>query len=135
MQCFVGGRRSGKTWQMICLSHDTGFPIIARTKAMANYIEGQAYRMGKTIPKPIPATNYSLMIGALSGEKVIVDESQGILEDILKVRIVAASIDGEALMLPLQNPAIGSLGFIELLRTWIKERRAKREGKQCKEEN
>lgn len=91
--------------------------------------------MGKTIPKPIPATNYSLLIGALSGEKVIVDESQGILEDILKVRIVAASIDGEALMLPLQNHAIGSLGFIELLRTWIKERRAKREGKQCKEEN
>lgn len=68
--------------------------------------------MGKAIPKPIPVTNYSLMIGALRGEKVIVDESQGILEDILKVSIVAASIDGEALMLPLQDSAIGSLGFL-----------------------
>ena len=135
MQCFVGGRRSGKTWQMICLSHDTGFPIIARTKAMANYIEDQAHRMGKAIPKPITVTNYSLMIGALRGEKVIVDEAQGILEDILKVSIVAASINGEALMLPLQDPAIGSLGFFELLRTWREERRAKREEKQCKGEN
>ena len=91
--------------------------------------------MGKAIPKPIPVTNYSLMIGALRGEKVIVDESQGILEDILKVSIVAASIDGEALMLPLQDSAIGSLGFFELLRTWREERRAKREEKQCKGDN
>ena len=91
--------------------------------------------MGKAIPKPITVTNYSLMIGALRGEKVIVDEAQGILEDILKVSIVAASINGEALMLPLQDPAIGSLGFFELLRTWREERRAKREEKQCKGEN
>lgn len=104
MQCFVGGRRTGKTRQLICLSHDTGYPIITRNKQMADAIEHQAMSMGKFIPKPICYKNREMLIGSLRDRKVLVDEAGDILEEILGVHIVAAAINGEALQ--LANPAL-----------------------------
>lgn len=52
--------------------------------------------------------------------------ASGVLEDVLGAKVVAASIDGEAL-----NPAIPDLeamGFLDLLRAWRRAR--KRKGKQ-----
>lgn len=45
MQLFVGARRTGKTWQLICLSHETGFPILARNQHAAKEIERQAWQI------------------------------------------------------------------------------------------
>lgn len=123
MQCFVGGRQTGKTWQLICLSHDTGYPIVTRTANTAKRIEQMARRAGKTIPKPICYASREMLIGSPMRRNVLVDESQGILEDVLNAHIVAASIQGEALALCKANPAIGSMGLIELLRRWNKERK------------
>ena len=47
MQVYVGGRRSGKTRHLINLSHETGFPIVTRSEAMAKQIERDAMRIGK----------------------------------------------------------------------------------------
>lgn len=123
MQCFVSGRRTGKTTRLIMLSHDTGIPIYTRTAQMAAFVEHQARTLGVTIPKPICRT--PKLIG-LRSSKVIVDEAGGVLEDVLGAKVVAASIDGEAL-----NPAIPDLeamGFLDLLRAWRRAR--KRKGKQ-----
>lgn len=123
MQCFVSGRRTGKTTRLIMLSHDTGIPIYTRTAQMAAFVEHQARTLGVTIPKPIYRT--PKLIG-LRPSKVIVDEAGGVLEDVLGAKVVAASIDGEAL-----NPAIPDLeamGFLDLLRAWRRAR--KRKGKQ-----
>lgn len=136
MQCYVGGRRSGKTRHLINLSHETGITIVTRTNDMAKQIEYDAMRIGKPIPRPICIANRARLIGTLNGRNVLVDEAGGILEDILCVHIVAASIDGEALK--LANPALAnleSMGLFELLRTWRKERKANRKEEQCKEEN
>lgn len=123
MQCFVSGRRTGKTTRLIMLSHDTGIPIYTRNAQMAASVEHQARTLGVTIPKPICWT--PKLIG-LRPSKVIVDEAGGVLEDVLGAKVVAASIDGEAL-----NPAIPDLeamGFLDLLRAWRRAR--KRKGKQ-----
>lgn len=123
MQCFVSGRSTGKTTRLIMLSHDTGIPIYTRTAQMAAFVEHQARTLGVTIPKPI--CQPPKLIG-LRPSKVIVDEAGGVLEDVLGAKVVAASIDGEAL-----NPAIPDLeamGFLDLLRAWRRAR--KRKGKQ-----
>lgn len=129
MQCFVGGRRTGKTWQLICLSHDTGYPIVARSKQMAHAIEHQAMSMGKSIPRVVVNQTAGFTPNLTHNQPVLVDEAQGVLSDVLGAQVVAASIDGEALK--LANPALGGLeemGLIELLRTWRKEKKGKRNG-------
>lgn len=130
MQCFVGGRCTGKTWSLINLSHETGFPIVARSKSIAHSIEQQAQKMGKPIPRPVCCQSIRHAAGSMFGEKVLVDEAGGVLADVLGVHVVAASIEGEALR--AANPAIpdlGSMGFAELLRAWRAERKkGKRHG-------
>lgn len=129
MQCFVGGRRTGKTWQLICLSHDTGYPIVARSKQMAHTIERQAMSMGKSIPPVIVNQTAGFTPKLTYNQPVLVDEAQGVLSDVLGVQVVAASIDGEALK--LANPALGdleSMGLLELLRTCRKAKKGKCNG-------
>lgn len=127
MQCFVSGRRTGKTTQLIKLSHDTGIPIVTRNAAMANCIERQALRMGVAIPKPI--------VNRVSGwreppvakcESVLVDEAGGILEDMLGTRVVAVAINGDAVR--IANPAMPDfeqMGLADLLREWRKASKQK----------
>lgn len=129
MQCYVGGRRSGKTHHLINLSHDTGIPIVTRSAQMAKAIEHQALKMGKPIPKPLSYGCREMLVGAPIRRNILVDEAGGILDDILGVHVVAAAIDGEAFQ--LANPALGNLaemGLFELLRTWRKEKKGKRNG-------
>ncbi len=129
MQCYVGGRRSGKTQHLINLSHDTGIPIVTRSAQMAKAIEHQAMKMGKPIPEPICYTSREMLVGAPLLRNVLVDEAGGILSDILGVRVAAVAIDGEALR--LANPALGNLeemGLLECLRTWRKAKKGKRNG-------
>ncbi len=129
MQCYVGGRRSGKTRYLINLSHETGIPIVTRSEVMAKYIERQAMEIGKPVPRPICYKSREMLIGAPMCKNVLVDEAGTILEEILGVNVVAASIDGEALR--LANPALGSfesMGLVELLRTWRKAKKGKRNG-------
>lgn len=123
MQCFVSGRRTGKTTLLIMLSHDTGIPIYTRTAQMAAFVEHQARTLGVTIPKPICKPQKLL---GKRPRQVIVDEAGGVLEDVLGAKVVAASIDGVAM-----NPAmpdLGAMGFLDLFRAWRRAR--KRKGKQ-----
>lgn len=129
MQCYVGGRRSGKTQHLINLSHDTGIPIVTRSAQMAKAIERQAMKMGKPIPKPLSYGSREMLIGASLRRNILVDEAGGILDDLLGVHVVAAAIDGEALK--LANPALGNLeemGLLDLLRTWRKAKKGKCNG-------
>lgn len=85
--------------------------------------------IGKPVPRPICYKSREMLIGALMCKNVLVDEAGTILEEILGVNVVAASIDGEALR--LANPALGSfesMGLVELLRTWRKAKKGKRNG-------
>ena len=128
MQCFVSGRATGKTTQLIKLSHDTGIPILTRNAEMAKRIEWQACRMGIGIPKPLSNRVSGLCATERSAkpESVLVDEAGGVLEDMLRTRVVAAAINGDALR--IANPAIPDLeemGFIDLLRQWRRARKRK----------
>lgn len=128
MQCFVGGRRTGKTQHLINISHDTGFPIVTATVEMAHSIERQALRMGVPIPVPYCYKSPAARI-AMKHERVLIDEAQTVLDSIFETHVVAASIYGEAIA--AANPALcnlESMGRFELLRTWRKEKKGKRNG-------
>lgn len=72
MQCYVGGRRSGKTRHLINLSHETGITIVTRTNDMAKQIEYDAMRIGKPIPRPICIANRASLINT-SDETITLD--------------------------------------------------------------
>lgn len=121
MQCYVGGRCSGKTTRLIELSHDTGIPILVHTLSRGRQIELQAHDMGKPIPSPQCLGSMAVTAGALRGERVLIDELGALVEHAFDVRIVAASIDGEALT--CANPALADMGLIEAARRWWGARR------------
>lgn len=128
MQCFVSGRCTGKTTQLIVLSHDTGIPILARNANMAASIERQAFRMGIGIPKVVVSrvSGGCITPKRASPERVLVDEAGGVLEDALGVKVAAVSINGDALR--IANPAIPDLGemsLINLFKVWSKARKRK----------
>lgn len=128
MQCFVSGRGTGKTTQLIKLSHDTGIPIMTRNKGMANHVEYAAMLMGVSIPRVLVNQTASF-VPTPTGKhatQVIVDEAGGVLKDLLGVKVSAVAINGDALR--IANPAIPDLeemGLIDLVRTWRKARKRK----------
>lgn len=126
MQCYVGGRRTGKTQHLINLSHDTGFPIVTATVEMAHSIERQALKMGKSIPVPYCYKSPAARV-AMKYEHVLIDEAQTVLDSVFETHVVAASICGEALA--NANPALGNLeemGLLDLLHAWRKAKKGKR---------
>lgn len=128
MQCFVSGRGTGKTTQLIKLSHDTDIPILARNAQMAQSIEYQAQRIGIGIPKPVcnQVSGWCVTHTGAKPESVLVDEAGGVLEDVLGTRVIAAAINGDAMR--IANPAIPDLeemGLIDLVRTWRNARKRK----------
>lgn len=123
MQCFVGGRRSGKTSYLINLSHDTGYPIVTRSKAMADYIESMAMRMGKVIPQPLTYGSREMLLGSPLRRSVLVDEADGVLSDMMGVQIVACALNGNAVC--SAETHIASMGLFDLLKVWRKARKTK----------
>lgn len=53
MQIIQGGRGSGKTYSLVCLSHLSGYPILVRTKNDKENVKLMAEQLGFTIPEPI----------------------------------------------------------------------------------
>lgn len=84
MKIIQGGRGSGKTYALVNYSHQTGCPIMTRSRRNKEYIQMMADQLGLTIPEPIVFRSKQDTRGKLlPTDKVLVDDLDGWLSDIV----------------------------------------------------
>lgn len=129
MLAIIGGRQTGKTTCLIEMSNQTGYPILTATRGMAENIELMARRVNVQIPPVLSLTGMPLKGAIMRGERVLVDELGLVAEYIIGAEVVAASIDGVALV-KAQPPSndLSQLGIWEAFKLWRSERKRARSG-------
>ena len=129
MLAIIGGRRTGKTTCLIEMSKETGYPILAATRGMAENIELQAQRMHAHIPPVLSPSDIPLKGSLMPGERIIVDELGFLAEHFTGAEIMAASVDGVALVkAQTPNTDLAKLGIWEAFKLWRSERKRARSG-------
>lgn len=83
MKIIQGGRGSGKTYTLVQLSHLSGYPIMTRSRCSKEYIQTMADQLVLTIPEPIVFRSKQDTRGKLLTDKVLVDDLDGWLSDIV----------------------------------------------------
>lgn len=129
MLAIIGGRQTGKTTCLIEMSNETGYPILTATRVMADNIELMARKMNVQIP-PVLSLSSLPQSGLLTyGECVLVDELGLVVEYLIGVEVVSASIDGVALI-KAQSPSadLAKMGLWEAFKLWRSERKRARSG-------
>ena len=129
MLAIIGGRQTGKTTCLIEMSNETGYPILTATRVMADNIELMARKMNVQIPPVLSLSGMPLTGSLVRGERVIVDEVGLLIECITGAEVVAASIDGVALV-KAQPPStdLAKLGIWGAFKLWRSERKRARSG-------
>ncbi len=97
MICIVGQRQAGKTTELIKMSAETGYPIVAPYFYQADAIERRARQLGLEIPKPIGLSDPDLLKVVISkrGQSgILVDEAGLMLKRLFMCDIAAVSING-----------------------------------------
>lgn len=124
MLAIIGGRQTGKTTCLIEMSNETGYPILTTTQRMAQSIELMARRMNVNIPPVLSITEMPRKGTIMRGERVLVDDLGIVAEHIIGAEVVAASIDGVALV-KAQPPStdLSKLGIWEAFKLWRSERK------------
>lgn len=84
----AGPRRSGKTTKLLLRANETGIPILVHNEAMKRHIRWTAKQMDLKNVKVI--TLHDLKCNKV--ERVIVDEFQSLLEQMLRTRIDTMSV-------------------------------------------
>lgn len=128
MLAIIGGRQTGKTACLIEMSKETGYPILTATCGMADSIEHQAMKMNAHIPPVIPVSRM-MLDSSIRAERVIVDELGLVIESLIGVKVVSASINGLA-MLRGKPPStdLSKLGIWNVIKLWRSERKRARSG-------
>ena len=129
MLAIIGGRQTGKTTCLIEMSNETGYPILTATRVMADNIELMARKMNVQIPPVLSLSGMPLTGSLVRGERVIVDEVGLLIECITGAEVVAAPIDGVALV-KAQPPStdLAKLGIWGAFKLWRSERKRARSG-------
>ena len=97
MKVITGNRRSGKTRQIIRMSHEMKVYILVANKQQAQAVASTAMSMGLQIPYPITIHELESLsdTSVIRRKGVLVDESLYLLEQVLGVRILGASVSME----------------------------------------
>lgn len=97
MIVITGGRRSGKTSQIIRMSHEMNAYILVRSKQIARSVANTAEHMGLQIPYPITIHELKNLNSnsEIRRKGILVDESLHVLEQFLGIRILGASVNIE----------------------------------------
>lgn len=129
MLAIIGGRQTGKTTCLIEMSRSTGYPIMTATRGMAESIELQALKMHVHIPPALSLSDIPLHYAPLPHERVIVDDLGAMVEQMLCVDVVSASIDGVAMVKnPPSSTDLSKLGIWDAFKLWRSERKRARSG-------
>lgn len=97
MKVITGGRRSGKTSQIIRMSHEMNAYILVANKQQAKNVANTAEHMGLQIPYPITIHELKNLNNnsEIRRKGILVDESLHILELFLGTPILGASVNIE----------------------------------------
>lgn len=125
MQCFVGGRRTGKTYKLLQLSKDTGLPILVPTNEQAKIVSAMGERMG-FFPKVISARGLIYENPRLMRDgRFLVDEIGLFIEQILGIDVVGATINGTSIEC---NPVakepldMSDMSLLQVIGSWVKSK-------------
>lgn len=87
-----GGRKVGKTTELIKKAHEEQLYILCPNRQMAEYIFKRAKEIGLDIPYPITIEDLPLKSNV---EEVLVDEAENVLSQLIRKRIVGMSTSME----------------------------------------
>ena len=106
MQMIMGGRRSGKTAELIKRSAESGIYIMVSSRARASQIADQARSMGLDIPFPVTLEEYYKSRGfagsSIRRDGVYIDDVEAVLRRMLpeiEVKTFTCTIDQDTVML------------------------------------
>jgi hypothetical protein len=89
MKIILGSNGSGKTKKMIEFSAANNVPILCESKARADRLLHKAMGYGMKIPLPIVFEEFDSSLA----KEVCIDEINGLIEKVLKVKVSAFSIN------------------------------------------
>lgn len=129
MLAIIGGRQTGKTTCLIAMSNETGYPILTATRGMAESIELMARRMNVQIPPVLSLASMERERLCKSSGRILVDELGLVAEYLIGAEVVAASIDGVAMVKAQPSSTdLAKLGLWEVFKLWRSERKRARFG-------
>ena len=106
MQAIIGGRRSGKTAELIRRSAESGTYILVSDRARASQIADQARAMGLYIPFPVTLEEYYRFHGfagsSIRRDGVYIDNVEDVLRRMLpeiEVKAFTCTIDQDTVVL------------------------------------
>lgn len=106
MQVIMGGRRSGKTAEVIKRSAESGIYILVSTRARASQIAYQARAMGYDIPFPVTLEEYHKSHGfagsSIRRDGVYIDNVEDILRRMfydIEIKAFTCTTDQDTVML------------------------------------
>lgn len=129
MLAIIGGRQTGKTTCLIAMSNATGYPILTATRGMAESIELMARRMNVQIPPVLSLASMERERLCKSSGRMLVDELGLVAEYLIGAEVVAASIDGVAIVKAQPSSTdLAKLGLWEVFKLWRSARKRARFG-------
>lgn len=106
MQVIIGGRRSGKTTELIKRSAESGIYILVSNRARASQISDQARAMGYDIPFPVTLEEYHRSRGfagsSIRRDGVYIDNVEDILRRMfydIEIKAFTCTIDDDTVLL------------------------------------
>lgn len=107
MQVIMGGRRSGKTAELIKRSAESGIYILVSSRAMASQIFDQARAMGYAIPFPVTLEEYYRSKGfagsSIRRDGVYIDNVEDILRRMFyefEIKAFTCTTDQDTVVMP-----------------------------------
>lgn len=116
MICIVGDRHTGKTAALINLSSETEFPIVVPNRKSADRLRYEAQKMGLIIPKPVVFNEIMRARGSRKRPIVLLDDAQGILEEVIGCRVAVSAFDSDSFDL-------SKMSLLTLVSEWWRSRR------------
>ena len=86
---YAGGRRSGKTTQLLKKAAISGVPVLTPNIHMKSYLQGVAKSLGLESVNVITVEELNKVrsLGLSTPKKVVIDEAQLMLETLLRVKV------------------------------------------------
>lgn len=112
MMVIVGSRHTGKTFNLLKLSHATGIPIAVHSYQRLKQLERQAEQLHLKIPQPELVFTKTMARGT-KRRAVLVDEAQEILQSAIGCDVEIVTVSDDAFGL-----CEGGKSLRSLLRYW-----------------
>jgi hypothetical protein len=104
MKIITGNRGSGRTTELIKISHEKQIPIVCSTNLSAKYILDMAKEMKLEIPTPLSISSFETAFRGRKIEGILIDNVEFVLSHIFNTRVDTISVETDG-MIFLNNDA------------------------------